>query len=125
VAIIKIAIVIDYPSLWLHIDAAWAGSALSCPEYRDMCHLEEINAVATSFCTNFHKVLDPQSYSLVTHQQFSSGASPILISLHYGLGTANSSLMLWTSRLRSCEVKRAKQVKMALFTFKHTNQQLL
>ncbi|KAF8348273.1 pyridoxal-dependent decarboxylase conserved domain-containing protein [Amanita rubescens] len=45
----------DFPSLWLHVDAAWAGSALSCPEYRDMCHLEEINAVAISFCTNFHK----------------------------------------------------------------------
>ncbi|KAK2464196.1 hypothetical protein APHAL10511_003653 [Amanita phalloides] len=45
----------DYPSLWLHIDAAWAGCALSCPEYRGVCYLDEINAVATSFCTNFHK----------------------------------------------------------------------
>ncbi|KAM6502085.1 Pyridoxal phosphate-dependent transferase [Amanita muscaria] len=45
----------DHPSLWLHIDAAWAGMALCCPEYRDMCYLNEINTIATSFCTNFHK----------------------------------------------------------------------
>ncbi|KAK2463954.1 hypothetical protein APHAL10511_004005 [Amanita phalloides] len=45
----------DYPSLWLHIDAAWAGCALSCPEYREMYYLNEVNEVATSLCTNFHK----------------------------------------------------------------------
>ncbi|KAF8629833.1 hypothetical protein AX15_003200 [Amanita polypyramis BW_CC] len=45
----------DYPSLWIHVDAAWAGVALCCPEYRDMCYLREINEFATSFCTNFHK----------------------------------------------------------------------
>lgn len=46
----------DHPSLWVHIDAAWAGVALCCPEYREMCYLEEINDFADSFCTNFHKV---------------------------------------------------------------------
>ncbi|KAF8198043.1 pyridoxal phosphate-dependent transferase, partial [Pholiota molesta] len=45
----------DYPSLWVHIDAAWAGIALSCPEHRDKLYLEEINAFADSFCANFHK----------------------------------------------------------------------
>jgi len=68
-------IVKDFPSLWLHVDAAWAGSALSCPEYRDMCHLEEINAVATSFCTNFHKVppiFEPDRP--ITHEEVFSGA---------------------------------------------------
>ncbi|KAF8893891.1 pyridoxal phosphate-dependent transferase [Infundibulicybe gibba] len=45
----------NYPSLWIHIDAAWAGVALACPENRDMCHLDDINACAHSFCTNFHK----------------------------------------------------------------------
>ena len=58
---IEIGIVKDYASVWLHIDAAWAGPALSCPEYRDMCYLEDINEVATSFCTNFHKVRRPPS----------------------------------------------------------------
>ncbi|KAF8635193.1 hypothetical protein AX17_003969 [Amanita inopinata Kibby_2008] len=48
-------VVKNYPSLWIHIDAAWAGVALSCPEYREMCYLKEINAYATSICTNFHK----------------------------------------------------------------------
>lgn len=45
----------DHPSLWIHVDAAWAGVALSCPEYREKLYHAEINEIATSFCTNFHK----------------------------------------------------------------------
>ncbi|KIM45051.1 hypothetical protein M413DRAFT_441699 [Hebeloma cylindrosporum] len=45
----------DYPSLWVHVDAAWAGVALSCPEYRCELYLDDINSFAHSFCTNFHK----------------------------------------------------------------------
>jgi len=46
----------DYPSLWVHVDAAWAGVALSCPEFRSALHLQEINAFVDSICINFHKV---------------------------------------------------------------------
>jgi len=46
----------NYPFLWLHVDAAWAGLALVCPEYREVCQLPIINSHADSFCTNFHKV---------------------------------------------------------------------
>lgn len=46
----------NYPFLWLHVDAAWAGVALVCPEYREACQLSAINTYADSFCTNFHKV---------------------------------------------------------------------
>ena len=46
----------DYPSLWVHVDAAWAGVALSCEEHRERLYLNEINEFAKSFCTNFHKV---------------------------------------------------------------------
>ncbi|KAG2015812.1 aromatic-L-amino-acid decarboxylase [Coprinopsis cinerea AmutBmut pab1-1] len=45
----------DFPDVWLHIDAAWAGVAMSCPEYRESLGLNEINQYATSYCTNFHK----------------------------------------------------------------------
>ncbi|TFK23692.1 aromatic-L-amino-acid decarboxylase [Coprinopsis marcescibilis] len=45
----------NYPNIWLHVDAAWAGVALSCPEYREPLRLADINEYATSFCTNFHK----------------------------------------------------------------------
>ncbi|TFK45883.1 hypothetical protein OE88DRAFT_1715176 [Heliocybe sulcata] len=45
----------EYPNIWLHVDAAWAGMTLSCPEYRETARLEAINNYATSFCTNFHK----------------------------------------------------------------------
>lgn len=45
-----------HPSLWVHIDAAWAGMSFACPEYRELGHLESINEFAHSFCTNFHKV---------------------------------------------------------------------
>ncbi|KAI5119405.1 hypothetical protein M0805_005948 [Coniferiporia weirii] len=44
-----------HPSLWIHVDAAWAGVALACDEYRKTCYLDEINRSAHSFCTNFHK----------------------------------------------------------------------
>ena len=49
-------IVQDYPSLWVHVDAAWAGVALSCPEFRSVLHLQDINAFVHSICVNFHKV---------------------------------------------------------------------
>lgn len=74
----------DYPTLWVHVDAAWAGVYLSLPEYRSSLHLDTINqdlqftslsgtqcdeiwseevqnilktppGVVNSFCTNFHK----------------------------------------------------------------------
>ncbi|KDQ27987.1 hypothetical protein PLEOSDRAFT_1097003, partial [Pleurotus ostreatus PC15] len=49
------AVMKDYPDLWVHVDAAWAGVALSCPEHRESLHLNAINEHAHSFCTNFHK----------------------------------------------------------------------
>ncbi|OJA13179.1 hypothetical protein AZE42_10172 [Rhizopogon vesiculosus] len=48
-------VVKSHPFLWLHVDAAWAGVALVCPEYREACQLPAINSYADSFCTNFHK----------------------------------------------------------------------
>lgn len=48
-------IVATVPSLWLHVDAAWAGVSMACPEYRDLCLLDDINKYADSFCANFHK----------------------------------------------------------------------
>ncbi|KAL5519895.1 hypothetical protein ACEPAG_1555 [Sanghuangporus baumii] len=44
-----------YPSLWIHVDAAWAGVTLACPEYRRTCYVDQINQFADSFCVNFHK----------------------------------------------------------------------
>lgn len=46
----------SHGSIWLHVDAAWAGVALACPELRDTVQLDSINTYADSFCTNFHKV---------------------------------------------------------------------
>lgn len=43
------------PSIWLHVDAAWAGVAFALPEYRQTGRLDAINKYAHSFCTNFHK----------------------------------------------------------------------
>ncbi|KAH8827344.1 pyridoxal phosphate-dependent transferase [Flagelloscypha sp. PMI_526] len=45
----------DTPDLWVHVDAAWAGSALACPEYRKEMHLSTVNDIATSFCFSPHK----------------------------------------------------------------------
>ncbi|KAG9052016.1 hypothetical protein FS842_010634 [Serendipita sp. 407] len=45
----------ENPSIWLHVDAAWAGIGFALPEYRDVGHLDSINKYAHSFCTNFHK----------------------------------------------------------------------
>lgn len=48
--------VANYPSIWLHVDAAWAGVAFALPEFREKGHLPAINQFAHSICTNFHKV---------------------------------------------------------------------
>lgn len=44
----------DHP-LWLHIDSAFAGVSLSCPELRAKAHLDSLNRRADSFSTNMHK----------------------------------------------------------------------
>lgn len=40
-----IAVAKQYPSLWVHVDAAWAGVYLSLPECRSELFLETLNAV--------------------------------------------------------------------------------
>lgn len=46
----------DYPDLWLHIDAAYAGAALICEEYRALAKHEFIGEY-DSFNFNMHKWL--------------------------------------------------------------------
>ena len=43
-----------YPELWIHIDAAYAGAALICPEYQ---HYSATFTLADSFDMNMHKWL--------------------------------------------------------------------
>ncbi|MBK7403666.1 MAG: aspartate aminotransferase family protein [Phycisphaerales bacterium] len=50
----EIAAALPRPDVWLHVDAAWAGSALVCPEHRALAAgLEH----ADSLCINPHKWL--------------------------------------------------------------------
>ncbi|KAK8846820.1 hypothetical protein IAR55_005908 [Kwoniella newhampshirensis] len=44
-----------YPTVFLHVDAAWAGVAYALPQYREMLRLTELNEYVDSFCTNLHK----------------------------------------------------------------------
>nr|OQO17798.1 hypothetical protein B0A51_14874 [Rachicladosporium sp. CCFEE 5018] len=44
----------DYPDLWIHCDAAWAGAALVLPEYQ---HLSAQLSFVDSFDINMHKWL--------------------------------------------------------------------
>jgi aromatic-L-amino-acid decarboxylase len=44
----------DYPDIWIHVDAAYAGSALVCPEYQHLC---PPLASYDSFNFNLHKWL--------------------------------------------------------------------
>lgn len=46
----------DFPYLWLHIDAAYAGSALICPEYRELAEHSALEHF-DSFNFNMHKWL--------------------------------------------------------------------
>ncbi|KAH7132627.1 dopa decarboxylase-like protein [Dendryphion nanum] len=48
------ALASEYPDLWIHVDAAYAGSALVCPEYQ---HLTLAFAAFDSFNVNLHKWL--------------------------------------------------------------------
>jgi aromatic-L-amino-acid decarboxylase len=58
----------EYPSIWLHIDAAWAGVAFACPEFREEYQLKGVNTYADSFCTNFHKVSSlPNGHTGIIH----------------------------------------------------------
>ena len=59
----------SYPSIWMHVDAAWAGVALACPEYRETAQLAGINEYADSVCTNFHKVTRPNKPSVSSTTQ--------------------------------------------------------
>ncbi|PWN36858.1 PLP-dependent transferase [Meira miltonrushii] len=45
----------NYPDIWFHIDAAYAGVCLALPEMRTKCHLDVINRRVNSFSTNLHK----------------------------------------------------------------------
>jgi aromatic-L-amino-acid decarboxylase len=42
----------DWPDIWVHVDAAYAGSALSCPEYQ---HYAKTFASFDSVDFNMHK----------------------------------------------------------------------
>lgn len=44
-----------YPNMWVHIDAAYAGTALVCPEYSQK--YSSLISIADSFNTNMHKWL--------------------------------------------------------------------
>ena len=44
----------DYPAMWVHVDAAYAGAALICEEYQ---HYSRTFTVADSFNMNMHKWL--------------------------------------------------------------------
>ncbi|KAF2865422.1 dopa decarboxylase-like protein [Massariosphaeria phaeospora] len=44
----------EYPDIWIHVDAAYAGSALICPEYQHLC---PPLAAFDSFNFNMHKWL--------------------------------------------------------------------
>jgi aromatic-L-amino-acid/L-tryptophan decarboxylase len=48
------AVAKDYPDIWIHVDAAYAGSALVCPEYQNLCNPF---AHFDSFNVNLHKWL--------------------------------------------------------------------
>jgi aromatic-L-amino-acid decarboxylase len=48
------AVAKDYPDIWIHCDAAYAGAALVCPEYQ---YLSEQIAFVDSFNFNMHKWL--------------------------------------------------------------------
>ncbi|KAJ9100086.1 hypothetical protein QFC19_005766 [Naganishia cerealis] len=49
------AVLKDFPTTFLHIDAAWGGVCLALPELRQTLQLDAINTYAHSFSTNFHK----------------------------------------------------------------------
>ncbi|KAH9929020.1 pyridoxal phosphate-dependent transferase [Epithele typhae] len=105
----------DYPSIWLHVDAAWAGICFVCPEYREQGQLAAINEYANSFCTNFHKwglvnfdatalwvrqrhdlidALDVTPAFLRT-KQYDAGSAVDYRNWHLGLGRRFRSLKVW------------------------------
>ncbi|PCH37501.1 PLP-dependent transferase [Wolfiporia cocos MD-104 SS10] len=105
----------DYPDLWIHVDAAWAGVTLACPEYREVAQLDNINKYAWSVGTNYHKwglvnfdcallwvrsrkdltdALDVTPEFLRTKQS-EAGAVIDYRNWHLGLGRRFRSLKIW------------------------------
>lgn len=67
----------DFPDMWVHIDAAWAGVALCCPEFRPQLQLDAVNAFVDSFCTNFHKVTTSHIRMAPTLTRFEVGSGKL------------------------------------------------
>lgn len=82
----------DYPDVWLHVDAAWAGVTLACPEYRESSRLEDINMYATSVGTNLHKV---RAYTYISRLLFGEYSREI----QWGLVNFDAAL-LWVKNRR-------------------------
>ncbi|CCA69032.1 related to aromatic-L-amino-acid decarboxylase [Serendipita indica DSM 11827] len=86
------------PSIWLHVDAAWAGVAFALPEYRQTGRLDAINKYAHSFCTNFHKDRVLLTDSLDVTPEFLRTHHGMVIDYrnwHLSLGRKFRSLKLW------------------------------
>lgn len=49
-----VGVVCQAQGVWLHVDAAWAGAALACPELREQLHAQGLERV-DSFAFNPHK----------------------------------------------------------------------
>lgn len=49
------AVVREFDTMFMHVDAAWAGVAFALPECRAGLRQPEVSEFADSFCTNMHK----------------------------------------------------------------------
>ncbi|KAH9979065.1 pyridoxal phosphate-dependent transferase [Lactifluus volemus] len=88
----------NFPSIWLHVDAAWAGVTLACPEYREAAQLQGINEYADSLCINFHKQLIDALDITPEFLRTKEGDAGTVIDYknwHLGLGRRFRSLKLW------------------------------
>ncbi|CAD6932497.1 unnamed protein product [Tilletia controversa] len=93
----------EYPNMWLHIDAAYAGTALALPELRESSHLAAINAHADSDRGALTRALTVTPEFLRT-KHGDAGDVLDLRNMQLSLGRRFRSLKLWFV-LRSFGVK--------------------
>jgi hypothetical protein len=100
--------------MWLHIDAAWGGTTLACPEFREKAQLPAANTYTDSICVNFHKVrVDSWACrrSSICHWQLSSVVWQTLTARDCGFETEKILQMRWISHLFSFERRNQKQAR--------------
>jgi len=107
----EIGLVCDREAVWLHVDAAYAGSALICPELRhvlrgiEVCHTDRLE-VSDSLEVCYDPVLsDHYSFTALTHSLTHSLTQSINQSISQSVKSKQAKYLTFAQRLTHQKLK--------------------